>query len=95
MTTHSLNFGTQMAPENTQKLINYFTNGAKLNPDGISLYTTHTFWQGGAQHQFMYASVGKWWTLDCVRWWGGWAEGESVRIFFQGLRGANVCLPPE
>ena len=82
MTTHILHFRTQMAPENTQKLINYFTNGAKLDLNGISLYTTHTFQRGGAQHQFMYASVGKRWTLDCIRWWGGWAEGESVRIFF-------------
>jgi len=26
----------------------------------------------------MFAPVGKRWTLQQVRWWGGWAEGEHV-----------------
>ena len=47
-----------------------------LPPGGrISL---HCLRRGGAQYRFMYAPIGERWTLDRIRWWGGWAEGEQV-----------------
>ncbi|KZP29871.1 hypothetical protein FIBSPDRAFT_718386, partial [Athelia psychrophila] len=41
-------------------------------------YTTHCFRRGGAQYRFMFAPIGKRWSLMVIRWWGGWSEGESV-----------------
>jgi hypothetical protein len=41
-------------------------------------YTTHSLRRGGAQYRFMYAPLGKRWSLNMVRWWGGWAVGEHV-----------------
>lgn len=43
------------------------------------VYSTHSFRRGGAQYRFMFCSVDKRWSLYIIRWWGGWAEGESVR----------------
>ncbi|KZP32823.1 hypothetical protein FIBSPDRAFT_1012805 [Athelia psychrophila] len=40
-------------------------------------YTTHCFRRGGAQYRFMFAPIGKRWSLMVIRWWGGWSEGES------------------
>jgi hypothetical protein len=41
-------------------------------------YTTHSFRRGGAQYRFMYAPIGQRWSLNRIRWWGGWAIGEHV-----------------
>ena len=41
-------------------------------------YTTHSFRRGGAQYRFMYAPIGQRWSLNRIRWWGGWAVGEHV-----------------
>ena len=41
-------------------------------------YTTHSFRRGGAQYRFMYAPIGQQWSLNQIRWWGGWAIGEHV-----------------
>jgi hypothetical protein len=41
-------------------------------------YPTHCFCKGGAQYRFMFAPMGEWWTMDHIRWWGGWAEGKKV-----------------
>ncbi|RXW11796.1 hypothetical protein EST38_g14059 [Candolleomyces aberdarensis] len=40
-------------------------------------YSTHCFRRGGAQYRFMFAPIGERWTMDRIRWWGGWAEGEK------------------
>lgn len=34
----------------------------------------------------MYAPVGERWTLARIRWWGGWADGESVSSRVLNLR---------
>lgn len=57
-----------------QKYINEFAQGAGIK----ATYTTHSFRRGGAQYRFMYAPVGKRWSLARIRWWGGWAAGEQV-----------------
>jgi hypothetical protein len=51
------------------------------------LFTTHCFRRGGAQYRFMFAPVGRRWTLARIRWWGGWALGEKVRTIFNGAKG--------
>jgi hypothetical protein len=52
-----------------------------------ALFTTHCFQRGGAQYWFMFAPIGKCWTLARIQWWGGWADGEHVYIhnFSHGL----------
>lgn len=41
-------------------------------------YTSHCFRRGGARYRFMFAPLGERWSLATIRWWGAWAEGESV-----------------
>ena len=41
-------------------------------------FSLHCFRRGGAQYRFMHAPIGERWTLDRIRWWGGWADGEQV-----------------
>lgn len=67
--------GREMTLQGIQDLINEFTQGAGLS----KIYTTHCFRRGGAQYRFMFAALGKRWSLAIIRWWGGWAVGEQVR----------------
>ncbi|KAF6742323.1 hypothetical protein DFP72DRAFT_769187, partial [Ephemerocybe angulata] len=59
-----------------QKLITVMATNAGLTK--AETYPTHCFRRGGAQHHFMYAPEGQRWTMAHIRWWGGWAEKESV-----------------
>ena len=59
-----------------QNLLNEFTKATGVN----KYFTTHSLRRGGAQYRLMYAPIGKRWSLSRIRWWGGWAEGESVSI---------------
>ncbi|KAF8572542.1 hypothetical protein K439DRAFT_1238495, partial [Ramaria rubella] len=68
---------TAMSREVVQNWIDEFIVGAGIDIARARL-TTHCFRRGGAQYRFMYAPVGKRWTLATIRWWGGWAEGEHV-----------------
>ncbi|KAF5386085.1 hypothetical protein D9615_002449 [Tricholomella constricta] len=56
------------------KTLAQFTKAAGLE----KTYTTHSFRRGGAQYRFMFAPRHLRWTLNRVRWWGGWAIGENV-----------------
>ena len=66
--------GSQLGHDTVQKWITEATEGAGI----FKNFTTHWFRRGGAQHQFLYAPSGQWWSLDVIQWWGGWAEGEQV-----------------
>jgi hypothetical protein len=68
----------EMTLQMCQNLITEFTEGAGLE----KTYTTHSFRRGGAQYRFMFAPLGKRWSLSIVRWWGGWATGEHVSAAF-------------
>jgi integrase len=46
--------------------------------DKLGKFTTHCFRRGGAQYRFIYAPDSERWSLDRVRWWGHWADGEHV-----------------
>ncbi|KAF5329196.1 hypothetical protein D9611_013216 [Ephemerocybe angulata] len=66
---------TPITRQAVQKLITAYATAAGLSQ--AHKYTTHCFRRGGAQYRFMYAPIGKRWTMSRIRWWGGWAEGES------------------
>jgi hypothetical protein len=63
-----------MTHDMVQNIITRFVSAAGLT----KAYTTHCFRRGGAQYRFMYAPIGKRWSLSKIRWWGGWAVGEHV-----------------
>ncbi|KAF8510373.1 hypothetical protein BU17DRAFT_55462 [Hysterangium stoloniferum] len=58
-----------------QKWLDEFAEGANIEL-GTTRLTTHCFRRGGAQYRFMYAPIGKCWSLTTIRWWGGWTQGE-------------------
>lgn len=60
-----------------QKRMNDFASGARINKH----FTTHSPRRGGAQYRFMFAPIGERWSLNIIRWWGGWAEGEHVCLY--------------
>lgn len=62
-----------------QAMIHEAVQGAKIPQACGGTFSTHCFRRGGAQYRFMFAPFGQRWTLQRVRWWGGWAEGEQVR----------------
>jgi len=63
-----------MSYDTFQKLLGEFVAGAGLT----KTYTMHCFRRGGTQYRFMYAPIGRRWSLSIIRWWGGWAKGEQV-----------------
>lgn len=65
-----------MSSDMAQKMITKFAEAAGIPNAGN--FTTHCFRRGGAQYRFMFAPIGKRWTLAKIRWWGGWADGEKV-----------------
>ena len=66
--------GESLLHDLVQKEINAAVDGAKIS----GKYSTHCFRRGGAQYRFMSAPLGERWSLQCVRFWGRWAEGEQV-----------------
>lgn len=72
----TVNAHRPITAEIAQKMITDAAQAANL--PRFAMFTTHCFRRGGAQYRFMYAPVGKRWTLARIRWWGGWAEGEKV-----------------
>jgi hypothetical protein len=65
-----------MSYDTVQDLLTEFCASAGLK----KYYTTHCFRRGGAQYRFMFAPIGKRWSLSVIRWWGGWAVGEHVGL---------------
>ena len=78
----------QMSYDSLQTMLSTFCkkSGTKKR------YTTHSFRRGGAQYRFMYAPVGQRWSLNRIRWWGGWAVGEHVRLWLDLMRLANFSI---
>ncbi|KAJ7933625.1 hypothetical protein B0H13DRAFT_1480033, partial [Mycena leptocephala] len=56
----------EMTLQMCQDLITEFTQGAGLEKS----YTMHCFRRGGSQYRFMFAPLGKRWSLSIIRWWG-------------------------
>ncbi|KAG6818685.1 hypothetical protein H0H93_002806 [Arthromyces matolae] len=71
----------EMSYDSFSKLLSKFSLGAQLNGP----YTTHSYRRGGAQYRFVFAPYGTRWSLNKVRWWGGWAEGENVDTLMKYL----------
>ena len=81
--------GIPATPDAIQLWISEFTADSGISPT-LGQFTTHCFRRGGAQYRFMFAPVGKRWSLRTVRWWGGWATGEHVsshplQVGFSGI----------
>ncbi|KAJ7620669.1 hypothetical protein B0H17DRAFT_1164583 [Mycena rosella] len=70
-----------MSHDLVQDYINEFAAGASIN----KIFTTHCLRRGGSQYRFMFAAIGKRWSLSIIRWWGGWAEGEQVDTLMRYL----------
>jgi len=66
--------GVSLSHDTVQKALEAAVKGADIK----GTFSTHCFRCGGAQYRFMSAPLGQQWPLRCVRWWGGWAEGEQV-----------------
>ena len=82
--------GVPLAHDKVQKLL----DGALAGADIPGKFSTHCFRRGGAQYRFMSAPLGERWSLRCVRFWGGWAEGEQVSVSSEALiSDMLVCLP--
>jgi hypothetical protein len=75
-----------MNNEHVQKYITDFAKKAGLTGQ----YTTHSPRRGGSQYRFMYAPIGKRWSLARIRWWGGWAIGEHVSLSHEVVIVSNV-----
>jgi hypothetical protein len=71
-----IRMASQMSYDSLQVLLSKFCDGAGVAKN----YTTHSFRRGGAQYRFMYAPIGQRWSLNRIRWWGGWAIGEHVHF---------------
>ncbi|KLO14727.1 hypothetical protein SCHPADRAFT_825926 [Schizopora paradoxa] len=67
--------GSPISNEAVQEMLDWAVSGSGI-PEKLS---SHCFRRGGAQYRFMFAPIGERWTLARIRWWGGWAPGESVR----------------
>ncbi|KAF8955908.1 hypothetical protein BDZ97DRAFT_1907423 [Flammula alnicola] len=70
-----------MSYDSLQALLARFCDGAGIQ----KRYTTHSFRRGGAQYRFMFAPIGMRWSLNMIRWWGGWAVGEHVDTLIKYL----------
>ncbi|KAJ7028164.1 hypothetical protein C8F04DRAFT_1044291 [Mycena alexandri] len=70
-----------MSHDLVQEHINEFARGAGID----KIFTTHCLRRGGSQYRFMFAAIGKRWSLTIIRWWGGWAEGEQVDTLMRYL----------
>ncbi|KAJ7795219.1 hypothetical protein B0H14DRAFT_2532529 [Mycena olivaceomarginata] len=70
-----------MSHDLVQEYINEFAQGAGID----KIFTTHCLRRGGSQYRFMFAPIGKRWSLTIIRWWGGWAEGEQVDTLMRYL----------
>ncbi|KAF8071966.1 hypothetical protein FPV67DRAFT_1779081 [Lyophyllum atratum] len=77
----TINPDREMSHDVIQKLISEFATGAGL----LDIFTTHSFRRGGAQYRFIFAPFGKRWSLNIIRWWGGWAAGENVDTLMKYL----------
>ena len=80
-----------MSSDIAQKQITVMAKKAGIR--GAEYFTTHCFRQGGAQYHFMFAPIGKRWTLARIRWWGGWAQGEHVccYLLYSQMNSYRLC----
>jgi len=83
--TGTLHPGEPISHDTIQKWLDKFVESAGIELTGNTKPTTHCFRRGGAQYRFMWALVGKRWTLRTVHWWGGWAPTEDVCFLFELL----------
>ena len=49
---------------------------------GGGKYTSHCCRRGAAQHWFLKVRPDRRWSLEELKWWGGWAQSETVCEIF-------------
>jgi hypothetical protein len=77
--TGKLKIGSPVGRSEIEKMLDLFVAGAGLLDQRSGKFTTHCFRRGGAQWCFMWRPDRKW-SLKAIKWWGGWAPSESVRV---------------
>ncbi|KAF9533156.1 hypothetical protein CPB83DRAFT_880296 [Crepidotus variabilis] len=80
-TNGTINPKQPMTREYVQHLLSEFTHEAGVE----RYYSTHCLRRGGAQYRMIFAPIEQRWDIHRVRWWGGWAEGESVDTLMKYL----------
>ncbi|KIK73848.1 hypothetical protein PAXRUDRAFT_20439 [Paxillus rubicundulus Ve08.2h10] len=65
-----------LSHDTVQSWIDEAVSGTKIAVLNGGKFTTHTYRRGGAQYRYMFAPVGKRFTLAKVCWWGGWAKNK-------------------
>lgn len=83
LTSGKVSWGKEMSTEAINAIFKEFMFASGVLTDseaGRFPYTTHCLRRGGAQYRFMFAPVGQRWSLDLIKWWGGWTDGERVSI---------------
>ncbi|KAG1895005.1 uncharacterized protein F5891DRAFT_984589 [Suillus fuscotomentosus] len=71
----------ELSYDAVMKMLTWICTEAAL----ASRYTSHCFRRGGARYCFMFVPLGQRWSLATIRWWGAWAEGESVDTLIRYL----------
>lgn len=60
-------------------------SGVEENRWGPGTFRAHSMRRGCAQHRAMFVLPGKRWSLEQIRWWGGWAPSESNEVLMRYL----------
>ncbi|KAG8927220.1 hypothetical protein FRC01_007813 [Tulasnella sp. 417] len=91
LTSGKVSWGKEMSTEAINSIFKEFmfasgvlTNSGPEGPERFP-YTTHCLRRGGAQYRFMFAPVGQRWSLDLIKWWGGWTDGERIDTLIRYL----------
>ncbi|KAF8067580.1 hypothetical protein FPV67DRAFT_1561929 [Lyophyllum atratum] len=71
----------EMSYDSLMKMLKRYTMDAGIDRN----ITSHAFRRGGSQDRFVFAPPALRWSLNRVRWWGGWAQGENVDTLMKYL----------
>ncbi|KAH7904965.1 hypothetical protein BJ138DRAFT_1106376 [Hygrophoropsis aurantiaca] len=74
-------FKQEMSYDAVQKMLTKLSKEAGLS----ERHSSHCLRRGGAKYRFLEAPLGERWSLSIIRWFGGWAEGESVDTLIRYL----------
>ncbi|KAG9037930.1 hypothetical protein FS837_001350 [Tulasnella sp. UAMH 9824] len=88
LTSGKVSWGKEMSTEAINTIFKEFMFASGVLTDseaGRFPYTTHCLRRGGAQYRFMFAPVGQRWSLDVIKWWGGWTDGERIDTLIRYL----------
>lgn len=84
----SIDFGEKMVQNTFMKCINSAVSACGIIPrnaagEELGKFTAHCFRRGGAQHRFVTGKSR--WSLDVVKWWGGWGTSDDMNTIIRYL----------